>query len=51
MVEIEEIVDDSKDELSGPSKNKEAILDGLVGIAADNPVDLEEAKKERLARQ
>jgi hypothetical protein len=30
---------------------KEAILKDLAGITADNPVSLEEAKKERLARQ
>ncbi|MDR0442574.1 MAG: type II toxin-antitoxin system prevent-host-death family antitoxin [Treponema sp.] len=31
--------------------DKQAILDSLVGITAPNPVSLEEAKKERLARQ
>jgi hypothetical protein len=51
MGEIEETVGKGKDELSGPSKDKEVILNGLVGITADNPMDLEEARKERLARQ
>ena len=32
-------------------KDKQAILDSLVGITADYPVSLEEAKKERLSRQ
>jgi len=37
--------------LSSSSKDKQAILDSLVGITAPNPVSLEEARKERLARQ
>ena len=37
--------------LTNPSVDKQAILDSLVGITARNPVSLEEAKKERLARQ
>jgi prevent-host-death family protein len=37
--------------LSSPAQDKQAILDSLVGIAAFNPVSLEEARKERLSRQ
>ena len=37
--------------LSKPAQDKQAILDSLVGITANNPVSLEEAKKQRLARQ
>jgi len=37
--------------LSNPAQDKQAILDSLVGITASNPVSLEEAKKERLARK
>jgi prevent-host-death family protein len=37
--------------LTSPSQDKQAILDGLVGIAADNQISLEEAKRERLSRQ
>jgi antitoxin (DNA-binding transcriptional repressor) of toxin-antitoxin stability system len=37
--------------LSSPIQDKQAILDSLVGITAHNPVSLEEAKRERLARQ
>jgi prevent-host-death family protein len=37
--------------LTGPSQDKQAILDGLVGIAADNQAGLGEAKRERLSRQ
>jgi hypothetical protein len=37
--------------LSNLVQDKQAILDGLVGITARNPVSLEEAKKERLVRQ
>ena len=37
--------------LSSPNQDKQAILDSLAGIAADNPVSLEEARAERLARQ
>ena len=37
--------------LSNPAQDKQAILDSLVGITAHNPVSLEEAKKERLARK
>ncbi|GHU93649.1 hypothetical protein FACS189479_05340 [Spirochaetia bacterium] len=37
--------------LSSPSQDKQAILDSLAGIAADNPISLERARAERLARQ
>ena len=37
--------------LSNPNQDKQALLDSLVGITANNPVSLEEAKKERLARK
>ena len=37
--------------LSRPVQDKQAILDSLVGITAQNPMSLEEAKTERLARQ
>jgi len=37
--------------LSSPVQDKQALLDSLVGITADNPVSLEEAKRERLSRQ
>jgi len=37
--------------LSSPDQDKQAMLDSLVGITAGNPVSLEEAKGERLARQ
>jgi antitoxin (DNA-binding transcriptional repressor) of toxin-antitoxin stability system len=37
--------------LSNPIQDKQAILDSLVGITAAHPVSLEEARKERLARQ
>jgi prevent-host-death family protein len=37
--------------LSGINQDKQAILDSLVGITANNPVSLEDAKIERLARQ
>jgi hypothetical protein len=37
--------------LSNPIQDKQAILDSLVGITADNPVSCEEAMKERLTRQ
>jgi antitoxin (DNA-binding transcriptional repressor) of toxin-antitoxin stability system len=37
--------------LSQPMQDKQALLDSLVGITAENPVSLEEAKRERLARQ
>jgi prevent-host-death family protein len=37
--------------LSSPEQDKQAMLDSLVGITAGNPVSLEEAKRERLARQ
>ena len=33
------------------NQDKQAILDSLVGITANYPVSLEEAKKERLSRQ
>jgi len=51
MGEAEKTVGGNNDKLSGTIENKETILNGLVGITAGNPVDLEEAKKERLARQ
>ena len=51
MGEIDETAGGSKEKLSGSLKDKEAILNGLVGIAAGNPVDLEEAKRERLDEQ
>jgi len=51
MGEIDETAGDSKDKLSGSFKDKEAILNDLVGITAGNPVDLEEARKKRLAGQ
>jgi prevent-host-death family protein len=37
--------------LSSANQDKQALLDSLVGIAAENPVSLEEARTERLARQ
>jgi prevent-host-death family protein len=37
--------------LSNSARDKQAILDSLVGIAAGNPVSLEEARKERLSRK
>jgi prevent-host-death family protein len=37
--------------LSSPAQDKQAILDSLVGITAENPVSLEEARKERLSRK
>jgi antitoxin (DNA-binding transcriptional repressor) of toxin-antitoxin stability system len=37
--------------LSKPMQDKQALLDSLVGITAENPVSLEEAKKARLERQ
>ena len=37
--------------LSNPAQDKQALLDSLVGLTAHNPVSLEEAKGERLARQ
>ena len=37
--------------LSSPVEGKQALLDSLIGITANNPVSLEEAKKERLSRQ
>ena len=36
--------------LSSLTQDKQALLDSLVGITSNNPVSLEEAKKERLAR-
>jgi len=51
MGEVDKTAGDSKDKSSSSFENKEAILNGLVGIAAENPVDLEEARKERLAGQ
>lgn len=32
-------------------QDKQALLDSLVGIAADDPITLDEARDERLARQ
>jgi prevent-host-death family protein len=37
--------------LSSPARDKQAILDSLAGITAENPVSLEEARRERLSRQ
>ena len=37
--------------LSSPDQDKQAMLDSLVGITARNPVSLQEARRERLARQ
>jgi antitoxin (DNA-binding transcriptional repressor) of toxin-antitoxin stability system len=37
--------------LSNPVRDKQAILDSLVGITAHNPVSREDAKNERLSRQ
>jgi prevent-host-death family protein len=37
--------------LSSPAADGQSVLDGLVGITAANPVSLEEARKDRLARQ
>jgi prevent-host-death family protein len=37
--------------LSSPAQDKQAILDGLVGISSHNPISLEDAKRERLSRQ
>ena len=37
--------------LSNPVQDKQSILDSLVGITAENPVSLEEAKRERLGRR
>ena len=37
--------------LSSPDQDKQAMLDSLVGITAGNPVSLQEARRERLARQ
>ena len=37
--------------LSSPNQDKQAVLDSLVGLTANNPVSLEYAKKERLSRQ
>jgi prevent-host-death family protein len=34
-----------------PMRDKQAILDSLVGIAKDNPITLEEARAERLSRE
>ena len=37
--------------LSKPIQDNQAILDSLVGVTAQNPVSLEEARNERLSRQ
>jgi prevent-host-death family protein len=37
--------------LSKPMQDKQALLDSLVGITAENPISLENAKKARLERQ
>jgi prevent-host-death family protein len=37
--------------LSSPARDKQAILDSLVGTTAHNPVSLEAARRERLSRQ
>jgi prevent-host-death family protein len=33
--------------LSSPAQDKQAVLDSLVGITAENPVSLEEARQKR----
>jgi antitoxin (DNA-binding transcriptional repressor) of toxin-antitoxin stability system len=35
--------------ITSPKRDKQVILDSLVGIAADNPMTLEQAREERLA--
>jgi len=37
--------------ISNPVRDKQVILDSLVGIAAAHPLTLEQAREERLARQ
>jgi len=37
--------------ISSPARDKQAILDGLVGIAAASPLTIEQAREERLAKQ
>lgn len=37
--------------ISNPSRDKQALLDSLVGIASSSPVTLEQARAERLKRQ
>ena len=37
--------------ITNPARDKQALLDSLVGIAAANPLTLEQAREERLARQ
>jgi antitoxin (DNA-binding transcriptional repressor) of toxin-antitoxin stability system len=34
--------------LSNPARDKQAVLDSLAGITAENPISLGEARKERL---
>jgi len=36
--------------LSNPVQDKQSLLDSLVGLTANNPVSLEEAKRERVSR-
>ena len=37
--------------ISSPARDKQSILDSLVGIAAANPLTIEQAREERLAKQ
>ena len=37
--------------ISSPARDKQAILDSLVGIAESNPLTLEQAREERMSRQ
>ncbi|MCL2084103.1 MAG: type II toxin-antitoxin system prevent-host-death family antitoxin [Oscillospiraceae bacterium] len=37
--------------ITSPARDKQAILDSLIGIAAANPLTLEQAREERLAGQ
>jgi len=37
--------------ITSPARNKQALLDGLAGIAAANPLTLEQAREGRLAKQ
>jgi len=37
--------------ISSPARDKQAILDSLVGIAVAKPISLEQIKEERLIRQ
>lgn len=37
--------------IKSPDQGRQDMLEALVGIAADNPMSLEDARGERLARQ